>query len=585
MTLPPVVRREVRAIADTFGLDDDHAFPVWFAKIVLDLDDDDAYDALALEGPNEKGVDLFWIDEQNKRVFIAQCKYSAKGSVSPKMKDLDHFLSCTQWLSSPEALQAEGRPEWVSAASDFKEAITQDYTTQLWFVYCGPRDENIEKRIRVYNSTPENEQNNRSSVHCDLALLESIYGEWRGEGKRVPEASIQLLAGGFEVSGAFGTAMVASLPASELSRLYQEFGDQLFARNVRGWLGARKGSVNAAILGTLESDRERPNFWAYNNGITIVCDDYILDPSSPALTLSNFSIVNGCQTTVAVARSGALAEDVSVAVLARIISPPESMIDSIIRYTNSQNLIRRWDLASQDPVQRRLKREFADLKDPVFYAVRRGDWRSLAPADKAKFKAASDGARTVKHDLLAQYLAAYRGMAVVAYKNKAFLFERHYDQTFPPDMRVEEALFIWKAGESTQSLVREDIRKEAERVSQGEKDREKYILMLKRGGRFYALAVFGLVARLRNGSDYLRSITEERATSNAASDRIQKYARVSIQWYKQAVDDLLQISGSDLSVLTRERDFFERVAERTTNTYEAMSVSEEWMKGALPRLF
>jgi hypothetical protein len=585
MTFSSIMRQEVRAMATAFALDEDHAFPAWVAKIALDLDDDDAYDALSLEGPNEKGMDVFWVDQQNKRVFIAQCKYSQKANHRPRMKDLNDFLACTDWLASPEDLAREGRPELASAANEFNEAVSQDYATQLWFVYCGPRDENVDKRIRLYNANPDNEQRNRSAIHCHIDLLESIYEEWRGEGRRIESAQVQVASQGFEVGGAFGKGVVVSLPAPELVRLYGEFGDQLFARNVRGWLGARKGSVNAAIIATLENDKERGNFWAYNNGITIVCDDYHYDPDAASLRLENFSIVNGCQTTVALAKSGLPPADAQVLILARVICPPETIIDSVIRFTNSQNLIRRWDLASQDAVQRRLKREFEDLADPVYYAIRRGEWAALPPAEKAKFKPPSGSARTVKHDLLAQYLAAFRGMAVVAYKNKAFLFDRYYDQTFPADIRVEDTLFVWRAGEIVQAQVREEIRAEADKVTKGDKDREKYVLMLKRGGRFYVLAVLGVVARLRNGNDYLRSITEERTTSKAATERIEKYAQVSVQWYKQAVDDLRAISGTDLSVLIREADFFQRVAERVTNQYQVMKVNETWLSGALPKLY
>ncbi len=190
----------------------------------------------------------------------------------------------------------------------------------------------------------------------------------------------------------------------------------------------------------------------------------------------------------------------------------------------------------------------------------------------------------INNDLLAQYLASFRGRAVVAYKDKALLFERYYEQTFPVDLRLEEALFVWQAGEITQEVVREEIRREGERVEAGDRQREKYMLMLKRGGRFYVLAVFGLIARLQNGPDYLRSITEERITSKGARIRLEKYARISVQWYKQAVDDLLQIRGVDLSVLIREKDFFEKVADCTTNTFEAACVNEEWLEGALPKL-
>lgn len=579
------VNTEVDHIAETFSLSVDRAFCVWAAMLSMDMDQDDAFDALSVEGPNEKGMDLFWIDHQNQRVFIAQCKYSESGSHNPKEKDLTNLLSCIDWLASPEALEREGRPELVAAARDYNDAMSHGYFTQLWFIYMGARDENIEKRIRIYNQNPENDKAGRMALHCPIELLESMFEESRGEGLRVEEASFPITGQSFEVSGSFGKGLVTSLSASALIGLYDEHGDQLFARNVRGWLGSRKGTVNAAIIDTVSNDLERSNFWAYNNGITIVCDDYELLEDSNEIKIKNFSIVNGCQTTVALAKANGSSIPNDVFLLARIINPPDSIIDSVIRYTNSQNQIRKWDLISQDATQRRLKKEFDSLDQPVYYAIRRGEWASLSTDQRKKYKSEDGVTHTIKHDLLAQYLASYKGNPVTAYKEKGLLFERYYDKTFPVDIRVEEALFIWHVGSKVQDLVREEIKKENTRIEQGEEGREKYVLMLKRGGRFFAVAVVGLVANLRNGPDHLRSITEERATSKASTDRIEKYGRISIQWYKQAVDDLLQLTGTDLSVLIREADFFSRVRDRITNTYETMSVNEDWLKGALPMLF
>ena len=585
MAFLAALRKEVKRLAEIYSIPEHRAFAVWFGTTVLDLDEDDAFDALSVEGPNEKGMDLFWVDNPNQRVLIGQCKYSSEGTSRPKVKDLDQLLSCTDWLASPQALEAEGRPELVAASREYRDAVAQGYSVQLWFAYCGKRSENIDKRIRVFNDNPEHQERGRSARACDLGLLEGMHLEVLGSARRIESAEMRVSKDAYQVGGSFGTGLVASVGASQLVSLYEEFGDELFARNVRGWLGARKGSVNAGIIDTLENQKERGNFWAYNNGITVVCDAYSHDPETGVLHLSNFSIVNGCQTTVALARTQETWNPEEPFVLARIISPPEAIIDSVIRFTNSQNLIRRWDLVAQDRTQIRLQSEFQSLDKPVYYVRRRGDWRSLNAQEKRKYRDGKSGPiRRIEHDLLGQYLAAFKGRAVVAYKNKGFLFDRFYEETFPVDLRVEEALFVWHAGQRMRDLVRDEIRHETAKVEKGNSERQKYVLMLKRGGRFYSLAVFGLVARLRNGPDYLRSITEERVTSTAASRRIDKYARVSVQWYKQVVDDLLQITGTEMSVLIRQEDFFERAAERVANVYETWSVDKGWLDSTLPRL-
>jgi len=205
---------------------------------------------------------------------------------------------------------------------------------------------------------------------------------------------------------------VTTIAGDALQALYESYGDRLFDRNVRLFLGARKGSVNAGMRATLEASSERSRFWAYNNGVTFVCDSFDVDGDK--LTLHNFSVVNGCQTTVSIANSPS-AEAKGVSVLARFIAAPASAIDDIIRYNNSQNPIRVWDLSSQVKLQKRLRKELAALPQPFLYVLRKGELRQLSAQDKKKFRRGGTGPLCqIPHDLNAQYLAAFRGKPSIA---------------------------------------------------------------------------------------------------------------------------------------------------------------------------
>jgi hypothetical protein len=571
------LNNEVSSLATTFSLPKSKAFLVWFGRLAFDLTDDDASDGVITDSPNDKSIDLFWIDEYHERIIVAQGKYSDSGRSKPRDSEVDGLLSCFDWLASPETLQREGKAELAEAAREYLDAVQRDFAVELWFAYCGPRNGKIDTRIQVFNANPDNQQRKRYCRHCDLDLLESLFEESRGKGRRVTHAAVKVAPGYLEVAGGFGKGLVATISANELVSLYSRFGDALFARNVRLFLGVKKGSVNAGIIETIEDPVERNHFWAYNNGVTMVCDRYDPHKDTCSLDLHNFSIVNGCQTTVALCRAEQpLADDVTV--LLRVICPPEKAIDSIVRYTNSQNQIRVWDIRSQDRTQKRLQRDFESLQTPMYYQLRKGDVQALEPGQRAKFRSGRK-MRLVRHDLLAQYMAAFRQKPVIAYKHKSFLFTKLYDEVFPPDMRVEEALFVWRAGEATQGLIREEIQKDTAQ------SRHQDVLILKRGGRLYVLGVLGLIAGLRNGPGFLRTIDESRIVSRGAADRMRKYATISMLWYKDAVKDLLAISGKDLSVLVRELDFFTKVAERIESRYRTMEVDKQWLKGGLPALF
>lgn len=561
---------EVRELSRRLKVDEPKAFVVWFATIVFDLDEDEAKEGL-LERANDKGIDFFWVDEHSKRVVIAQCKYSSQGKSSPREGDLEKLFGSIDWLTSPGALKEEGRPELVEASEKYCRAIDQQFTTELWFVYCGSRKSNIEKRINVYNNE-EHLRQNRRAIHCDLSTLEKYYREFRDQHLRVGEATIQIDTKLFETKGRFGTALVVSIPASALVDLYQQFGDLIFARDVRMWLGARQGSVNAKIIETLQGE-EKANFWAYNNGITFVCEWY--DYSDGKVTLHNFSIVNGCQTTfaiVTVSRDGTSLDDVSV--LARIIaSKDENIVSRIILYNNSQNPIRIWELRANDPIQSRLKRELNELREPVFYEVRRGEWRRLARSERSKYRT------RIRFDRLAQYIAAFEGIDVHnAYVDKARLFEDEglYKRIFRDDLDVKEILFIWIFGEYMAKSIDSKIQELTQNLSGSEQRPEDIIL--KRGGRLYALGVAGQFVRLRN-RDYraiIRAKSEEELMGQAFKGKLQIYVEQAILVYQQAVLDLLDSErDTDLNTLIRRPDFFSRVSGRAERIYKSWRLGEQ----------
>ncbi|MDD5623646.1 MAG: AIPR family protein, partial [Candidatus Peribacteraceae bacterium] len=441
--------KEVEALAQEFSITAPRAFLLWLGMTALSMEKDDANTAVQCDGSNDKHIDFFWVDEDHEKVIIQQGKYAKKA----KVRDLDAFLGCTDWLeASPETLRRDGKPDLADLAEQYADAVAQrEFSVELWFAYRGPEDANLEKRARIFNQKAENVLHHRSAHIVHAQKLKEYYQEAVGERRRVAEASITLSSPAFfeQSSKAYGKALIATIPGKSLASLYSSFGDQLFDRNVRLFLGT-KGTVNAGIDETLRDQRERSRFWAYNNGVTIVCDSFEFDSVTLELQLRNFSIVNGCQTTVSLSKQGSVLSD-DVQVLLKVISPPELVIDSIIRYTNSQNPIKGWDIASQDRRQRQLRDAFTKLKKPCLYLLRRGE---LA---KSKSSKAYLGG-VLKHDLLAQYLASFNGDPSAAFREKSLLFTpKYYESVFPRPLRVEEALFIWNAGEFVAEAVRSAI--------------------------------------------------------------------------------------------------------------------------------
>jgi hypothetical protein len=141
--------------------------------------------------------------------------------------------------------------------------------------------------------------------------------------------------------------------------LHKKYNDQLFAGNIRLFLGARKGGINEQMINTAKEDPG--SFWAHNNGITIVADTVApsgVSDGNSYFTVKRFSIVNGCQTTSSLVQAKA---DTKAKVLARVIAAKASVRTDIVRYNNSQNAVRIWSVRSADNVQKVLREKFEQI--------------------------------------------------------------------------------------------------------------------------------------------------------------------------------------------------------------------------------
>lgn len=339
----------VRHYQDLYKLSTGQAFMLWYGVEALGMDQDQAFEAVSYDGGNDKGIDLFYVDEEFERVIVGQGKYNKNGRYKADVGEFLQLLHTTDWLASPEALTRDGRDDLAGAARDYLDAIGRGFSVEYVYVYMGPANRDVAEAASLFNTNEAGSTPSRSSRVTSLELLQHVHDEYIDKSTRIAVETVSLSPDRvFEQSGAFGKALVATVPGGELKRLYEAHGYALFDRNVRLFLGARKGSVNAGIRDTLGSPKDRKNFWAYNNGLTFICDRYEYDDDTSELVLHNFSVVNGCQTTVSVASASTTAVK-EVSLLARFISSPEeAIVDSVITYTNRQTPIQPWDISSQD---------------------------------------------------------------------------------------------------------------------------------------------------------------------------------------------------------------------------------------------
>ncbi len=155
-----------------------------------------------------------------------------------------------------------------------------------------------------------------------------------------------------------------TISAATVGEWYKNFGNALFAKNIRFYKG--NTDVNEGMKKVLLQEPEK--FYYYNNGIKLLCKAIkrkAKDSTTNAtglFALEGISLVNGAQTTGTI---GSLfldnPEQISKAiVMIQIIDL--SSVDSetttqITRLSNTQNRIENKDFAALDPEQDRLRTE------------------------------------------------------------------------------------------------------------------------------------------------------------------------------------------------------------------------------------
>lgn len=109
----------------------------------------------------------------------------------------------------------------------------------------------------------------------------------------------------------------------------------LFYDNVRSYLG--ENPVNREIIETIKNDKKYIQFPILNNGVTIVTKS--LRPSGEKYTLSDFQIVNGCQTSNVLFKCrNELRPGIMLPIKIVCTADPE-LINDVIRSTNRQTQV------------------------------------------------------------------------------------------------------------------------------------------------------------------------------------------------------------------------------------------------------
>lgn len=427
-------------------------------------------------GPNDGGIDFVYYDDEESKVVLGQCKYTENMKLNDIISELNKMSSTVE---------------------NFKKAYTGTYNKELKTNLQNALDRlpdesagNVEYCIFTTSDINQNDVTNKLHTENNLYSKDmvSVYGvseinsqikELIEKAKTVNEYKIEIdyphNVLQYETDNVSG--IMVNMSSESLVRMYDKFKDEgLFDLNIRKYI--KNKTVDEGIKETL--DKERDNFWFYNNGLTIACSEYVLDGNK--VKLYDFSIVNGGQTTNRIGNYKGSNND-KFYLPCKIISiknDDQKLYSKIAEATNSQKPINPRDLKSNSPEMKMLQRWLG--KEGVYLEIKR--------VEKKKLK----NIKSIKNDELGQLLLSFgyqqpgtaRSGKRNIFENKP-LYNKLYRVNYEKDPNKKEfVLDLIKLSEDY-SIIEADL-KNGTTISDDEKivlSNAKYVIFSLLGLSYY----------------------------------------------------------------------------------------------------
>lgn len=414
----------IDGLAKRGGMSRDKALAAWYASTLLGIDEDEAIDAASVDGPGDNGCDLIYVDDEQAQVVVLQGYISDRTERATPVKKWNALTASIGNVKDPESFRHGGRADIYER---LKDVNIDDYSLVFGVVSVSAQNDEIARHVEAARRSKAYGTNTTFLYESQDSLYDK-YVVAKAAGRSVDTDTLTFSNGVIQLKGEFGQAVVGSVKASELNRLYTHHRNKLFEGNVRLFVGQRKGGINEKIIETAQS---KPGvFWALNNGITIVADSYE-GISETRYQLNQFSIVNGCQTTVSLSK--AIEKSVAAAeseVLVRIVGARKALLSDIVRYNNTQNPVRLSAVRLLDPIQESLRSKLAAV-DYVYAPKQEGAKLQRSPT-------------RIDLERITQYLAALSDETILeAVAKKSDLYDKSYKTIFPRGITAERVLVVW----------------------------------------------------------------------------------------------------------------------------------------------
>lgn len=312
------------------------------------------------DGSGDQSIDAVYIDDVSHTLYLFQSKFQKKSEQI--IEDLSENLDLKAFTVGVEYFINEGNEdlfsknlallnkysEYNEKANEYATKKGKEYSIKYLFLISRDcQQEQLQvgmKEVKIIDV---------KKIHSDYS---SIY-----KGDNYPDLNFEVIEH-FEYNTDKFETKVCVTSIKEFVKKIKEnniaYNDLLF-ENVR--YSYSKSNINSAIKQTLESE-EISNFYLYNNGITILCDEVSI--KNKTANVINASIINGGQTTFQMLEAELNEDDGQVLIRINKRSSNSRINDEISINLNNQNNIQTLFIYSKNEVVQKFK---IDLEEQTEY--------------------------------------------------------------------------------------------------------------------------------------------------------------------------------------------------------------------------
>lgn len=335
---------------------------------LLDINGSLTIDFFAIQAKTSSSIDSALVGQALDGVQNILQEIITEGQLvlPPSNEEVDHIRDMVKYIYSKCATFSKGTNPHL----------------HFYYVYCGTYQTNDDINAKFYkvNSTIQTFNlinGNIQSEIIDKNKLKIFYDSTKRKNEATIKIEQKLVLPEIDK---IEESYLCIIPFKEVRKLLIDTEGNLnlsiFEDNVRAFQG--ENTVNKAIAESIEKG-EIDLFTAMNNGITIIAKD--IDSTGLSVTISDYQIVNGCQTCHILFDHKDYPEIDNLKLIVKIVSSQDKEIkDKIIVGNNSQTEVKREQLISLLNVQRQIEAYYNAQKkfDKLYYERRSKQYRSDA---------------------------------------------------------------------------------------------------------------------------------------------------------------------------------------------------------------